>query len=77
MEGSTKTVKTTIHYPLSSIFHPLLLLWLLTLPAITPLLQPTLTHSADGLLHLALPMDSGILTFRPQPYEPAATPEAG
>jgi heat shock protein HslJ len=32
---------------------------------------------ADGLLHLALPMDGGILTFRPQPYEPAATPEAG
>jgi heat shock protein HslJ len=32
---------------------------------------------ADGLLHLALPMDGGILVFRPQPYEPAATPEAG
>jgi hypothetical protein len=31
---------------------PLLLLWLLTLPAVTPLLQPTLTRSADGLLHL-------------------------
>ncbi|MCL4300386.1 MAG: glycosyltransferase family 39 protein [Anaerolineae bacterium] len=43
---------SSIHYPLSSIFHPLLLLWLLTLPAITPLLQPTLTRSADGLLHL-------------------------
>lgn len=31
---------------------PLLLLWLFTLPAISPLLQPTLTDSADGLLHL-------------------------
>jgi hypothetical protein len=31
---------------------PLFLVWLLTLPAITPLLQPTLTRSADGLLHL-------------------------
>ncbi len=31
----------------------LLLVWLLTLPALTPLLQPhTLTDSADGLLHL-------------------------
>ncbi|GIK41733.1 MAG: hypothetical protein BroJett011_55660 [Chloroflexota bacterium] len=39
-------------YLLSSIFYPLLLLWLLTLPALTPLFQPTLTRSADGLLHL-------------------------
>ena len=31
---------------------PLLWLWLLILPAITPLVQPTITHSADGLLHL-------------------------
>jgi hypothetical protein len=30
----------------------LLLVWLLSLPAITPLIQPTLTRSADGLLHL-------------------------
>jgi uncharacterized membrane protein len=30
----------------------LLLVWLFSLPAITPLIQPTLTHSADGLLHL-------------------------
>lgn len=59
MEDSKKTGKTAILYPLSSIFYllsslfpPLLLLWLLTLPAITPLLQPTLTRSADGLLHL-------------------------
>jgi len=40
------------HYLLASIFHPLFLVWLLALPAITPLLQPTLTRSADGLLHL-------------------------
>jgi hypothetical protein len=45
-------LKRFSHYLLSSIFHPLLLVWLLTLPAITPLLQPTLTRSADGLLHL-------------------------
>ena len=32
---------------------------------------------ADGQLHMDLPMDSGILSFRPQPYEPAATPAAG
>jgi hypothetical protein len=30
----------------------LLLVWLLTIPAILPLVQPTLTGSADGLLHL-------------------------
>ncbi len=30
----------------------LLLLWLFTLPAASPLIQPTLTASADGLLHL-------------------------
>lgn len=30
----------------------LLAVWLLTLPALTPLFQPTLTRSADGLLHL-------------------------
>ncbi|MCB0208425.1 MAG: hypothetical protein KDJ52_03825 [Anaerolineae bacterium] len=30
----------------------LLLLWLFIIPAITPLLQPTITESADGLLHL-------------------------
>ncbi len=35
----------------SSPLH-LLLTWLLALPAITPLFQPTLTRSADGLLHL-------------------------
>ncbi|MEM7349112.1 MAG: 6-pyruvoyl-tetrahydropterin synthase-related protein, partial [Chloroflexota bacterium] len=29
-----------------------LLVWLFTLPAITPLLQPNLAHTADGLLHL-------------------------
>ncbi|MCK6625679.1 MAG: hypothetical protein L6R45_10955 [Anaerolineae bacterium] len=59
MEDSKKGLKNTILYllssilyPLSSIFHSLLLLWLLTLPAVTPLLQPTLTRSADGLLHL-------------------------
>lgn len=34
------------------IFQPLILTWLLVLPAILPLFQPTLTHSADGLLHL-------------------------
>ncbi|MBI1880046.1 MAG: hypothetical protein HYR94_17815 [Chloroflexi bacterium] len=43
---------SSIFYPLSSIFHPPLLVWLLALPAITPLIQPTLTRSADGLLHL-------------------------
>jgi heat shock protein HslJ len=32
---------------------------------------------ADGQLHMDLPMDSGILSFRPQPYEPVATPDAG
>ncbi len=31
---------------------PLLLVWLLSVPAVTPLIQPTLTRSADGLLHL-------------------------
>lgn len=30
----------------------LLLVWLFALPAVTPLWQPTLTDSADGLLHL-------------------------
>ena len=45
-------LKRLHHYLLSSIFHPLFLVWLLALPAITPLLQPTLTRSADGLLHL-------------------------
>ncbi len=30
----------------------LILVWLLTLPAITPFFQPTLPRSADGLLHL-------------------------
>lgn len=30
----------------------LLLVWLLSVPAISPLIQPTLTRSADGLLHL-------------------------
>ncbi|NJN98315.1 MAG: hypothetical protein HC875_31620 [Anaerolineales bacterium] len=49
----TKSLSTTLRvYPLSTILNPLLLLWLLTLPAVTPLLQPTLTRSADGLLHL-------------------------
>ncbi len=32
-------------------FH-LLLVWLFSVPAILPLVQPFLTHSADGLLHL-------------------------
>jgi hypothetical protein len=31
---------------------PLVLVWLLTLPATMPLIQPTITRSADGLLHL-------------------------
>jgi heat shock protein HslJ len=31
----------------------------------------------DGQLHLALPMDSGILSLTPQVLEPAASPEAG
>ena len=30
----------------------LLLVWLFIVPVITPLLQPTITYSADGLLHL-------------------------
>lgn len=30
----------------------LALAWLLALPAVTPLIQPTITRSADGLLHL-------------------------
>ena len=30
----------------------LALTWLLALPAVTPLIQPTITRSADGLLHL-------------------------
>ena len=33
-------------------WFPLVLLWLLCLPALFPLLQPTITQSADGLLHL-------------------------
>jgi hypothetical protein len=37
---------------LSAFCHPLFLTWLLALPALTPLFQPTLTRSADGLLHL-------------------------
>lgn len=32
---------------------------------------------ADGQLHLALPMDSGILSFAPQALAPVASPEAG
>lgn len=32
---------------------------------------------ADGQLHLALPMDGGILSFSPQTLEPVASPEAG
>lgn len=39
-------------YLLRTIDPYLLLVWLLVLPAITPLIQPTLTRSADGLLHL-------------------------
>lgn len=31
---------------------PLVVVWLLTLPATMPLIQPTITRSADGLLHL-------------------------
>ncbi|MCB0192350.1 MAG: hypothetical protein KDJ65_10445 [Anaerolineae bacterium] len=30
----------------------LLLLWLFIIPAVTPLIQPTITESADGLLHI-------------------------
>ncbi len=30
----------------------MLLVWLFTVPAVLPLIQPTITHSADGLLHL-------------------------
>lgn len=33
-------------------FYHLLLVWLLAAPAVLPLAHPTLTHSADGLLHL-------------------------
>ena len=48
-------VKNKTFTTFSSRFTPflyLLLLWLLLIPAITPLLQPTLTDSADVLLHL-------------------------
>ena len=38
---------------LTARFDPyLLLVWLFALPAVTPLWQPTITDSADGLLHL-------------------------
>jgi hypothetical protein len=45
-------LSSTFHFLSSTFYHPLLLLWLLVLPALTPLFQPTLTRSADGLLHL-------------------------
>ncbi|MGH2551306.1 MAG: META domain-containing protein, partial [Thermomicrobiales bacterium] len=32
---------------------------------------------ADGALHLALPMDGGILSFTPEALAPVASPEAG
>jgi uncharacterized membrane protein len=41
--------KTSFHH---SRLLVLGLVWLLTIPAILPLMQPTLPHSADGLLHL-------------------------
>ncbi len=53
MQSSAKNLPSSIPYLLSSFFfHPLLLIWLLTLPALSPLFQPTLIRSADGLLHL-------------------------
>jgi hypothetical protein len=50
--GLVNLLKKIYQRPLSSTLQPLWLTWLLALPALTPLFQPTLTRSADGLLHL-------------------------
>ncbi len=48
-EGDTRSGLQSL---LSKLPANFLLVWLLTLPAISPFFQPTLPHSADGLLHL-------------------------
>lgn len=48
----TKKTTSPSHNLLASPSLLLFLTWLLVFPALTPLIQPTLTRSADGLLHL-------------------------
>ena len=48
----TNGFKKTVNRLASGLDPALLLVWLLSVPAISPLIQPTLTRSADGLLHL-------------------------
>ena len=47
-----ETVKCYTYKIIQQLDPHLFLLWLLTVPAAMPLFQPTLTRSADGLLHL-------------------------
>ncbi|HEX9921471.1 MAG TPA: 6-pyruvoyl-tetrahydropterin synthase-related protein, partial [Anaerolineae bacterium] len=48
----TNGFKKIVNRLASGLDPALLLVWLLSVPAISPLIQPTLTRSADGLLHL-------------------------